>query len=120
MKRYTVQSFARGRSFHVIDETGLPIYDGAPHGKDRPRIFHDEDAAQACADRYNAFSDAPPVTVYYWRVRWISRVTGRDEASDGGPYQSREDAEAAALRAHGELAENGHRAFSPEITESGE
>ncbi|MGV1047697.1 MAG: hypothetical protein ACOYD4_04110 [Solirubrobacterales bacterium] len=27
--------------FHVVNEHGVPIYDGKPHGKDRPIVFHD-------------------------------------------------------------------------------
>lgn len=50
--KYHVKEFHPGR-FHVVDENQLPIYDGAPFGKDRPVIFTDEDEAQDCADRIN-------------------------------------------------------------------
>lgn len=49
---YHVKQFARGR-WLVIGPSGIPIYDGAPHGKDRPIIFTDEDDAMTCAERCN-------------------------------------------------------------------
>ena len=51
--RYYTEEYARGR-WHVIGPNRIPIYNGAPHGKDKPLIFRDEDAAMDCAERCNA------------------------------------------------------------------
>lgn len=54
--RYYAKEYARGR-WHVIAPNGLPIYDGALYGNDKPVIFRDEDAALACAERCNIDDD---------------------------------------------------------------
>lgn len=54
--RYYAKEYARGR-WHVIGPDGIPIYDGAPSGNDKPVIFRDEDAALACAERCNIDDD---------------------------------------------------------------
>ena len=55
--RYYAKEYAPGR-WHVICPDRLPLYDNAPHGKDRPLIFRDEDAALACAERCNVDDDS--------------------------------------------------------------
>ena len=50
--RYYAKRFARG-AWHVIGPSGHPLYDNAPHGQDKPIVFHDEDAAVECASRCN-------------------------------------------------------------------
>ena len=55
--KYRVISFARGQAFHIVDETGLPIYDGALYGNDKPIIWHDEDEVQDICDRWNNAED---------------------------------------------------------------
>lgn len=52
MSKYHVKQFARGH-WHVVNESGHPIYDGARDGNDAPVIFHDYDAACDCAERMN-------------------------------------------------------------------
>jgi len=54
--RYFVKEYARGH-WHVIGPSGLPIYDDAPHGKDKPIIFRDVYQALACAKRCNIDDD---------------------------------------------------------------
>lgn len=54
--RYYVKMFSQGR-WHVIGLSGQPLYDDARYGNDRPIIFHDEDAALACAERCNQDDD---------------------------------------------------------------
>jgi hypothetical protein len=39
--------------WHVISPSGIPIFDNAPYGQDKPVIFHDEDKARDCAERLN-------------------------------------------------------------------
>ena len=55
--RYYAKEYVRGH-WHVIAPNGLPIYDGALYGNDKPVIFRDEDAALACAERCNIDDDA--------------------------------------------------------------
>ncbi len=50
--RYRAKEYARDR-WHVIGPSGIPIYDDAPHGKDKPVIYRNEDAALACVERCN-------------------------------------------------------------------
>ena len=54
--RYYAKEYARGH-WHVIGPSGIPIYDGALYGNDKPVIFRDEDAALACAERCNNDDD---------------------------------------------------------------
>jgi len=49
---YYAAQCARNR-WHVIAPDGIPIYDNAPHGQDRPVVFKDEDEAMDCAERLN-------------------------------------------------------------------
>jgi hypothetical protein len=56
LARYYAKEYARGH-WHVIAPNGLPIYDGALYGNDKPLIFRDEDAALACAERCNNDDD---------------------------------------------------------------
>jgi hypothetical protein len=46
-KRYGVKEFIRG--WHIIDSDGEIVWDGAGYGDDKPLMFHNEDAALACA-----------------------------------------------------------------------
>jgi len=55
--KYHIKPVYRGHTWHVIAPNGLPIYDGALYGNDKPVIFKDEDSAQDCADRLNAQQD---------------------------------------------------------------
>lgn len=55
---YYAKEYARGR-WHVIGPGGIPIYNDAPHGNDKPLIFRDEDAAEACAERCNLDDEGP-------------------------------------------------------------
>lgn len=50
--RYHIKQFARER-WHVIGPSGIPLYDDAPHGRDKPLIFRDEDVALEYAERCN-------------------------------------------------------------------
>lgn len=52
-RAYHVTQFARDR-WHVIGPSGLPVYDNAPYGNDKPLIFRDEDEALNYAERCNA------------------------------------------------------------------
>ncbi len=54
--KYHISEYCRNR-WHVVDETGLPVYDGALYGNDRPRIFKDEDEAYDFAERLNIDND---------------------------------------------------------------
>lgn len=54
--RYYAKEYARGH-WHVIGPNGIPIYDGAPYGNDKPVVFRDEDAAIECAERCNIDDD---------------------------------------------------------------
>lgn len=54
--RYYAKEYARGH-WHVIGPDGIPIYDGALYGNDKPVIFRDADAALACAERCNIDDD---------------------------------------------------------------
>lgn len=49
----------RGR-WHVIAPDGHPIYDGAPHSKDKPIIFDDEDEAMKCVEICIAEGEGQP------------------------------------------------------------
>ena len=42
--RYYAKELRPGR-WHVIAPDGHPVYDNAPHGKDKPLVFTDEDRA---------------------------------------------------------------------------
>ena len=50
--KYYAKQFALNR-WHVIAPDGVPIYDGAPYGRDKPVVFKDEDSAIECAERCN-------------------------------------------------------------------
>ena len=54
-ERYYIKQFARNR-WHVIGPNGV-VYDNEPHGKDRPLIFQDEDAASDYAAWCNLVED---------------------------------------------------------------
>ena len=55
MSTYYITPVSHGSdTFHVRDHYGIPLYDGAPDGKDKPLVFHDADTAQECADRLNS------------------------------------------------------------------
>lgn len=49
---YTTKEFARGH-WHVVDESGHPIYDGERDGNDAPAVFTDPDIAAQCAAELN-------------------------------------------------------------------
>lgn len=49
--KYRVKSFAKGRSFLIVDETGLEVYDDVPYRKDKPVVFYDKDEAIRCAEK---------------------------------------------------------------------
>ena len=49
--KYRVKRY--GRSFQIVTENGVPLYDGAPYGNDKPMIFLDEDDADAVCARLN-------------------------------------------------------------------
>jgi len=51
--QYHAHQYARGR-WHIIDPSGIPLYDGAPYGKDKPLIFRDEDQV---AERVKALNE---------------------------------------------------------------
>lgn len=53
MKQYYAKEYSPGY-WHVMTPYGRPIYDGALYGKDKPKIFDDEDAALSCAERFNS------------------------------------------------------------------
>ena len=57
MKRYYAKQYARNR-WIVIGPDGMPLYDGAPFGKDRELIFRDEDAVMDYVERRNVFDDS--------------------------------------------------------------
>jgi len=49
---YYAKEFSPGR-WHVVNrDTRQPIYDDAPNGKDKPRVF-DEDTAEDVVERLN-------------------------------------------------------------------
>lgn len=50
---YHLKQFMRGL-WHVVDESGHPVYDGERDGNDRPIVFNDEDAAWECAKTLTA------------------------------------------------------------------
>ena len=50
--RYYAKEFAWER-WHVIGPNGLPVYDEAPYGKDKPIIFKDQDLALEYIERCN-------------------------------------------------------------------
>lgn len=49
---YNAHEYARG-NWHIIGPSGIPIYDGAPYGKDKPLIFRDEDKVMDCVHQMN-------------------------------------------------------------------
>lgn len=49
---FRIKEFSPGR-WHVLNPAGNPIYDDAPHGKDRPLVFDDEDVAADYAYKCN-------------------------------------------------------------------
>lgn len=52
MNRFYAKEFRPGR-WHVISPDGIPVYDNAPHGKDKPLVFTDEDRAIEFAKNAN-------------------------------------------------------------------
>jgi hypothetical protein len=52
--RYHAVEYKRGH-WHVIGPSGLPLYDDAPHGNDKPFIFRDEDVVLTFVERCNVF-----------------------------------------------------------------
>ena len=50
--KYRLRELSLGR-FHIIAPNGLPIYDDAPYGNDKPLIFRDEDSAIEVVNRMN-------------------------------------------------------------------
>lgn len=57
--RFYLSWFSRCSARIIDGETGIPVYDNAPHGKDKPLIFHDEDKAQDVCDRLNGQEETP-------------------------------------------------------------
>ena len=55
--RYYAKEFSPGR-WHVIAPDGIPIYDDAPNGKDKPIVFTDEDVAVDVARQCNEQEEA--------------------------------------------------------------
>ena len=54
--KYHIKEFARNR-WNVIAPDGIPVYDDAPYGNDKPLIFRDEDEALDYVDRCNQALD---------------------------------------------------------------
>jgi len=52
MNQYHKKEIRPGR-WHVIAPDGVPLYDDEPHGKDKPRVFTDEDKADMCVSQCN-------------------------------------------------------------------
>lgn len=55
--RYYAKEFVPGR-WHIIAPSGIPVYDDAPNGRDKPLVFTDSDAAVAAAKRFNEQEEA--------------------------------------------------------------
>lgn len=55
--KYHIKEYVRGH-WHVVDESGLPIFDGEPHGNDRPVVFTDPYIAAECAAKLNEEDEA--------------------------------------------------------------
>ena len=52
MSRYYAKEFFPGR-WHVIGPSGIPLYDDAPYGNDKPLVWTDEDAVMDCVQQCN-------------------------------------------------------------------
>jgi hypothetical protein len=50
--KYHTKEFRPGH-WWVVDESGHPIYDGAPDANDKAVVFFDSDGAVACAQEMN-------------------------------------------------------------------
>lgn len=61
MPGFYVKEYARNR-WHVIAPSGLPVYDDARNGDDKPLVFTDEDDALAFAERCNQNEEDEPWT----------------------------------------------------------
>ena len=51
-KRYFAKEYSRGR-WHIIGPDGIPVYNGALYGNDKPIIFRDEDEVLAKVEQWN-------------------------------------------------------------------
>ena len=49
--KYRVKRY--GRSFQIVTENGVPLYDSAPYGNDKPMLWLDADAASEVCARLN-------------------------------------------------------------------
>lgn len=57
--KYRVKEF-RPDHFWVVDETGHPIYDGAPDANDKSVVFFDFDGAACVAEELNKQAQKEP------------------------------------------------------------